>query len=180
MRLRTNHCNRYGPSCSYIASYAETYPDHYLASSTASQVNKRLFESLDLTPSRWAHAESPKHDLHMIASLPPTALLPQGSFASSPLSLLPSKATNTDVLNTLGTIFHGPKRVEVIEYPHGSPLMDEKAEQSKAKYGAAARTLYYLYLNNNPRFWADVVSHANTVSENSLQVWHRPTIKTGL
>lgn len=160
----TNRDFRYGPACNYIASYAETYPEHFQASSMASQVMARLSEALDLTPSRWAHAESPKHDLHLIASLPRTVLLPRGDFSSSPLSLLPSKATNPDVLQTLATIFHGPSRVQEIVYPSESPMQGVEPGASTAKATATARTLYYLYLNANPRFWADLISHAETVS----------------
>lgn len=60
----------YGPAANYIATYASRYPSHFLASQLPQQVNQRLSTALDQSPAKWAHAESPKHDLHLLASLP--------------------------------------------------------------------------------------------------------------
>jgi hypothetical protein len=82
------------------------------------------------------------------------------------LSLLPTKATNPDVLNTLATIFHGPPR-KIITFPATSPLTDEPGPQEELN-AAAARALYMNYLANNSRFWSDIVSHADTVALKEL------------
>lgn len=158
----------YGPAANYIAVYASRYPDHFLASQLPKQITRRLESALDLSPGRWAHADSPKHDLHLIASLPRKALLPNsdgsGDWSSSPLSLLPSKSTNPDVLQTLATVFHGP--VKQVHFPSSPQHSDDDDDESDE--AAAARALYFHYLARNPRFWADLTSHADTVALKDL------------
>ncbi|KAF2487744.1 hypothetical protein BDY17DRAFT_320261 [Neohortaea acidophila] len=159
----------YGPAANYIATYASYFPDHYLASRMARQVNERLMRVFDLSPAKWAHAESPKHDLHLAASLPRKILLPtrEGTVAwdQSPLSLLPSRASNDDVLNTLATIFHGPER-QIVSFPPSSPLTT--ANEVDQKEAASARALYFHYLANNPQFWRNIAIHADTVALKDL------------
>ncbi|KAG9685352.1 hypothetical protein KCU95_g12381, partial [Aureobasidium melanogenum] len=155
----------YAPSANYVAAYASSYPSHFLASSLKSTLNKRLQSSLDLSPSRWAHAESPKHDLHILASMPRSSLLPiNNNWSSSPLSLLPSKSTNADVLATLATIFHGPSKQEIINYPPSSPLMNTTHDATWKSEARAAYALYYLYLNHNPLLFSDLVHHASIIA----------------
>ncbi|KAH0290673.1 hypothetical protein M436DRAFT_71106 [Aureobasidium namibiae CBS 147.97] len=155
----------YAPSANYVAAYVSSYPSHFLASPLKSTLIKRLQSSLDLSPSRWAHQESPKHDLHILASLPRSALLPtNNNWSSSPLSLLPSKHTNADVLATLATIFHGPSKQEIINYPASSPLMNTTHDATWKSEAQAAYALYYLYLNHNPSLFADLVQHANIIA----------------
>jgi hypothetical protein len=160
----------YGPAANYIATYASLYPRHFQASTMPKQVNGRLMDALTMSSSKWAHAESPKHDLHLLASVPRATLLPTAegpaAWATSPLSLLPTRATNPDVLNTLATIFHGPPR-KVITFPASSPLSDQPSHQEELE-AAAARALYMNYLANNSRFWSDIVSHADTVALKDL------------
>ena len=159
----------YGPAANYIATYASTYSDHFLASQTPKQITDRLLTALDLSPAKWAHSDSPKHDLHLLASLPRKSLLPggdgSGAWTSSPISLLPSRSTNPDVLNTLATVFHGPAR-DVITFPSASP-MDAGGDASEVE-AASARALYFHYLANNPQFWKDIATHADTVALKDL------------
>jgi hypothetical protein len=158
----------YGPAANYIATYASNYPDHFLASELLQQVIGRLESALDLSAAKWAHAESPKHDLHLLASLPRRALLATsggGNGQTSPLTLLPSKATNPDVLNTLATIFHGPPKDITIASPSDMTAAITNTPTSEA---AEARALYYGYLSNNPRFWSDITTHADTVALKDL------------
>lgn len=153
----------YGPAANYIATYASSYPDHFLISQMPKQINDRLTRVLNMSPGKWAHAESPKNDLHLVASLPRKALL-SGDWSSSPLALLPTKSTNPDVLNTLAVLFHGPERREII-YPRSKPASAPVEGQPEA---AHARALYYHYLSHNPRFWNDITTHANTVALKDL------------
>ncbi|KAK3117100.1 hypothetical protein LTR53_001905, partial [Teratosphaeriaceae sp. CCFEE 6253] len=150
----------YGPAANYVSVYASEYPKHYLAGQMPKQVNERLRTTLDLTPGRWAHADSPKNDLHVLASLPRQALLP---FTSSPLALLPSKSTNPDVLNTLATVFHGPQS-RMVNFPSSGPMAGDVVQDRDIEEGAAARALYFHYLSNNRRFWQDITRHADTVA----------------
>lgn len=82
-------------------------------------------------------------------------LTSSGGWQSSPLSLVPSKATNPDALNTLATVFHGPNRDIVF----GSASNGSSTEPGLEKEAALARALYHHYLSHNPRFWQDIVSH---------------------
>lgn len=158
----------YGPAANYIATYASDYPDHFLASQMPKQVTERLAKTLDISPAKWAHAESPKHDLHVVASLPRKALLPDSAaiaqWSSSPVSLLPSRSTNPDVLNTLATLFHGPYANVV--YPPTTQVASNSA--SFGSETSSARVLYFHYLANNPRFWQDIIRHADTVALKDL------------
>ncbi|TIA34473.1 hypothetical protein D6C78_06834 [Aureobasidium pullulans] len=155
----------YAPSANYVAAYVSSYPSHFLASPLKPTVIKRLQQSLDISPSRWAHAESPKQDLHILASMPRSALLPTNNrWSSSPLSLLPSKSTNADALATLATIFHGPSKQEIINYPPSSPLMDTTHDAIWKGEAQAAYALYYLYLNHNPTLFADLAHHASVIA----------------
>ena len=159
----------YGPSADYIAAYANSHPEHFMASQMCAQVNERLRRALSLSPVRWAHAESPKHDLLLVASLPRQALLTSfdgsGDWNQSPLSLLPSKQTNSDVLAALAGVFHGPEAQEVTFPPH--PTMEFEDPYAKLE-ASAARTLYYHYNAHNQHFWQDITTHADTVALTDL------------
>lgn len=154
----------YGSAAKYIATYASNYPEHFLASQMPQQVTARLSEAFDLTPGKWAHQESPKHDLHLLASLPRKSLLASsGGGRPSPLLQLPSRATNPDVLNTLAAIFHGPDR-DVIFRGGASAQQDPSSQQEATE----ARALYFNYLANNQTLWRDIASHADTVALKDL------------
>lgn len=156
----------YGPAANYLATYVSLYPQHYLASPLPKSIEARLLNAFSLSAARWAHADSPKHDLHLLASLPRRSLLPggdgSGDWSKSPLSLLPSRATNADVLNTLAAVFHGPQ-AEPITFPESSALTDRDNE-ARLEEAAAARALYMHYLAHSQQFWKDIALHADTVA----------------
>ena len=155
----------YGPAANYIATYASNFSDHFLASQMPKQVNERLMRAFALAPAKWAHGDYPKHDLHLTASMPRKTLLPNGdgsgSWNSSPLSLLPSRSTNPDVLHTLATVFYGPHK-QVLNFPPSSPLPGQ--DDGDSTEAAAARALYFHYIANNQRLWNDIATHADTVA----------------
>lgn len=158
----------YAPSAHYLAAYASDYPEHFVNSPAKDRTLLRLKQSLDMSPSRWAHTDSPKHDLHIIASLPRRSLLPsrgvgQAAWNTSPLSLLPSKSTNPDVLDTLALIFHGPVQEE-ITFPSRTPSSTVTTSPESRSEAQSAQALYYLYLNYNPKLFEDLVKHAETVA----------------
>lgn len=157
----------YGPAANYLATYASQYPEHFLASQLPDQICVRLSSALDRSGGEWAHAESPKHDLHLLASLPRRTLIGSSSvsFPSSPLSLIPSKSTNPDVLNTLATVFHGPQTPEILFSTEPSPTLQSRRYEEEA---TAARALYFQYLAHNPTFWANLAMHADTVALKDL------------
>ncbi|GAM84145.1 hypothetical protein ANO11243_021380 [Dothideomycetidae sp. 11243] len=158
----------YSSVAKYVATYAAKYADHFVASKYNAQVLSRLKKALHLPPSRWAHQESPKHDLHVLSSLPRPCLLPSVGTQSrtnsdSVISLLPTKQTNSDVLNTLATIFKGPSAIESLTFPDESPMMSSIDEKGLAE-AQAARSLYYLYITRyNTAVFSDLVGHADSI-----------------
>ncbi|KAL8957786.1 MAG: hypothetical protein Q9183_005968, partial [Haloplaca sp. 2 TL-2023] len=136
----------YSRSANYVATYASFYPLHFLDSPCILlKTLARLTDVLsDISTHRWAQGPTPKHDLHVLASLPRLALLP-GRTEMSPLFFLETKPANEDSLQTLATVFHGPAQTSTLE-------------------SSTARVLYYLYLEQNPDMWQDVVKAAETIA----------------
>lgn len=147
----------YSRSANYLSTYASYYPAHFLSSSSVSKgVLRRLSEVLGgMSPGRWAQGLTPKHDLHVLASLPGRALLPDSN-SGSPLFMLTAKPPNEDALQTLATVFRGPTRQ--------SDTADALASHDESAQKSAARALYYLYFNQYPQLWQDVVKAAETVA----------------
>ncbi|KAL8769240.1 MAG: hypothetical protein Q9209_004741 [Squamulea sp. 1 TL-2023] len=147
----------YGRSANYLATYVSHHATHFLTSqSILHSTILRLSEVLgNMTPGRWAQGLTPKHDLHVLASLPRQALFPTSALAS-PLFMLNAKPPNEDALQTLATIFHGPES----EGQKMSPVDPDQESQQRS----AARVLYWLYLDQYPTLWQDVVKAAETVA----------------
>ncbi|CAL8579685.1 hypothetical protein XPA_005419 [Xanthoria parietina] len=147
----------YGRSANYLATYCSYHPAHFLSSQpVVDSTVARLVEVLSkMTPGQWAQGSTPKHDLHVLASVPRQALLPTPTSAS-PLFLLSARPANEDILQTLATVFQGPKDNHSTEN-HLHP--DVEAQQR-----SAARALYWLYLDQYPTLWQDVVKAAETVA----------------
>ncbi|KAL8732292.1 MAG: hypothetical protein Q9166_002864 [cf. Caloplaca sp. 2 TL-2023] len=147
----------YSRSANYLATYCSSFPTHFLSDRlvTGSTID-RLSEVLkDITAGRWAQGLIPKHDLHVLASLPRVALLPRSTMAS-PLFLLTARPPNEDALLTLATVFQGPRQRDSAT---GEVRSDEDAQER-----SAARALYWLYLDQYPNLWQDVVKAAETVA----------------
>ncbi|MCJ1303830.1 hypothetical protein MMC08_006641 [Hypocenomyce scalaris] len=157
----------YSRSANYISIYCTQYPTHLL--NTSPSVSDAILARLLLVLSRvltghWAHDKAPKHDLHVLASLPRAALLPQ-TVGSSPLFLIPTRYPNADALHTLAAVFHGPSekdRLSGFAPPKTSP--DQPDPDIFVKEREAARVLYFLYLKHQPYLWTQVVSAAETVA----------------
>ncbi|KAL9004703.1 MAG: hypothetical protein Q9188_002478 [Gyalolechia gomerana] len=147
----------YSRSANYLSTYCTHYPAHFLSSSSVSNgALGRLSEVLGgMSPGRWAQGLTPKHDLHVLASLPGVALLPDSN-SDSPLFMLTAKPPNEDALQTLATVFRGPARK--VQATDVLVSHDESIQKS------AARALYYLYFNQYPQLWQDVVKAAETVA----------------
>ncbi|KAL8668887.1 MAG: hypothetical protein Q9168_006496 [Polycauliona sp. 1 TL-2023] len=147
----------YGRSANYLATYCSHHPAHFLASqSVVEQTIARLSEVLsNISPGQWAQGSTPKHDLHVLASIPRQALLPTATTAS-PLFLLNANPPNDDALRTLATVFQGPKNEH--------PAIDETNPDTTSTQRSAARALYWLYLDQQPNFWSHIVQAAETVA----------------
>ncbi|KAF2233880.1 hypothetical protein EV356DRAFT_191449 [Viridothelium virens] len=157
----------YGVSARYCSTYATSLPDHFLRSNSLQATLAELSRALDISPNKWAHGDSPKDDLHVLASIPRKALFAHTNgipaWTSSPLSRIPSSQTNADALNTLATVFHGPPERKALKFPPDSPLSND-VDPPTENEAAAARALFYLYLSHHPKLFADVVSHAETIA----------------
>lgn len=140
----------YSRAANYLATYCSYYPGRFRGPESA-EVLHRVEEALRaVSPGQWAQDMIPKHDLHVLASLPGHSLLPD-PLHGTPLFLLPTRPLNAAALQTLATVFHGPRTGNA-----------NQVETSESK--SAARALYFLYLQHNPQMWVDVVKGAETVA----------------
>lgn len=148
----------YGSSAKYMSVYCLTYPQDLLKNNEAAQsILTRLTHVLrNVSSGHWAQGQTPKHDLYVLASVPRAILLPRDQ-ASSPLLLVPATPPSELAFNTLAHIFHGSEDTAWDE-----DAADEVADQVKQE-NAAARALYYLYMDQSPNFWRVVVSAAEVV-----------------
>ncbi|KAL8663683.1 MAG: hypothetical protein Q9202_003629 [Teloschistes flavicans] len=151
----SRHCSLdltylYSRSANYLATYCTYNPIHFLQSETVIKSTiARLSEVLEnVSPGRWAQGQTPKHDLHVLASLPRLALLPTRT-SDSPLFMLPVQPPSEDAIQSLATVFHGPS---------------EQGQADRDGEASASRALYFLYLERNPNMWQHIVKAAETVA----------------
>jgi hypothetical protein len=72
---------------------------------------------------------------------------------------IPTSPPNGEALDVLGKIFHGPARTEM---PDAMDLNTSGQTPTDWHHeAAAARMLYFMYLNHNPGFWTDIVATAD-------------------
>lgn len=161
----------YGPAAKYLATYGSTYPTDFDASEVKTTTLRRLMNVFsNMKPAQWVHGESPRHDLHVLASLPRTTLLADSTsiWASSPLSLIPgSRSTNPDALHTLATIFRGPEDPEsdlVFPAPAAPSGTSATAPERLEAERSAAQALCALFVKHNSAFWTDLTQLAETVA----------------
>lgn len=150
----------YGPAARYVGAWASTYPlDFARTTQIRDQILQRVAQAVDISPSRWAHAESPAEDLHVLSCIPRPLLVSLGG--SSPLHSVPSRATNPDALHTLATLFHGPIEINTIIFP---PRASDISSEDQAAELQAAGDLYNSYISRNDRLWSDVVTHVDIIA----------------
>ena len=146
----------YNSSANYLSTYCSHYPTHLLNSSpsTLDTIHSCLWSVLHgVSSSQWAQNMAPTHDLHVLVSLPRVALL-HNIDHSSPLFLIRAWPANTDAFGALATVFHG-----------GTHQRDGHiALETASKEAAAARALYFCYIENFPSFWTQVIKTAETVA----------------
>ncbi|KAF2843462.1 hypothetical protein M501DRAFT_919604, partial [Patellaria atrata CBS 101060] len=154
------------PAVSYIATYAVTYPEHFLESQELPRVREKLYGSFNISAARWARGDSPTEACRLLSSLPRQALVPDVtmSWEQSPLALLSPKLSNPDVFHTLARVFHGPPAKEITMTTSISSPWRTSNEPQVDRERVNARTLYQLYDSRNPDFWKEVVSHAKIVA----------------
>jgi len=153
-----------GPIMAYMAKYAESYPNHFLQNSPTvlEGIISRISRALAIPSVRWAHGDVPTGHLAILASVPRVLLIEAGKNGTNPLLAIPTNPPNEDALNTLGRVFYGPART------HVSDSMDlDSSGQTPTDWhheAAAARMLYFQYLNEHPTFWTDIVTAADLLA----------------
>lgn len=153
-----------GPVMFYVARYAESYPNHLLQNPPPllDGIISRINRALAIPSVQWAHGEAPAGHLAVMASLPRVLLVEAGKHGANPILKIPTTPPNEEAMNALGKIFRGPLRTEM------SDSMDlNTSGQTPTDWhheAAAARVLYFLYLNTRPTFWSDVVAAADIMA----------------
>ncbi|KAJ5941320.1 hypothetical protein N7516_001488 [Penicillium verrucosum] len=152
-----------GPVMAYVARYAEMYPNHLLQnpSTLLDGIISRINRSLAIPTAQWAHGEVPTGHLAILASLPRVLLVEAGKHGANPVLAIPTNPPNGEALDVLARIFHGPLRTRLTDSMNlntsGSTPTDWDRE------AAAARILYFLYVNQHPTFWDNVVGAADVL-----------------
>ncbi|KAL2003964.1 hypothetical protein VTN02DRAFT_1260 [Thermoascus thermophilus] len=153
-----------GPIMAYIAQYAQLYPNHLLQKPQdfLDDILGHIVESFALPTTQWAHGPVPTGDLRVLSALPRVMLVKAGVESPNPLLAIPTSPANKDTLETLAGIFHGPPKSEMVQ------SLDLNAPGQIPtdwhKEAAAARILYFTYLNNKPNFWSHIVAAADTIA----------------
>ena len=144
----------YGSAANYLATYCSTYPQDVLRhQDVVDSILGRLNNVLQtVSPGQWAQGQTPKHDLHVLASIPRAALIPRTG--NSPLFFIPAKSASPDTFKTLAHIFHGDTGTIAPEH------LTSKEEDN----AASARAMYFLYVEHYPNFWAQIVASADIVA----------------
>ncbi|KAI9875564.1 MAG: hypothetical protein M1830_008333 [Pleopsidium flavum] len=164
----------YSRAANYLAVYAACYPTHLLESSPpfVDSLLSHISQALSLTPNQWARSTGLQHDLHLLASLPRVALIPSSSNAANSIFKVPVKPANAAALRTLATIFNGPDQRLITGDlpPYRSVSPDKDTSASFHREAAAARALYFYYLQRYSAFWSQLVSTAEIIAlkENAL------------
>lgn len=153
-----------GPIMAYVAQYADLYPNHFLNNpkSLLDQILSRISASLAISSSQWAHGPTPSGQLNVLSCIPRVLLIEAGKDGRNPVTSLPVRPPNKEVIDTLAKILHGPPKPESADTMELN--MFGQAPTDWHKEAASARVLYYMYLNSRPGLWADIVAPADTVA----------------
>lgn len=153
-----------GPVMAYVAMYAESYPNHLLQNppTLLDGIISRIMRALAIPSTDWAHGDVPAGHLAVLASLPRVLLIEAGKHGANPLLTIPSSPPNGEAFAVLGKVFRGPART------HVSDSMDlNTSGQTPTDWhheAAAARMLYFLYLNQHSALWNNVVAAADILA----------------
>ena len=152
----------YPHSANYMCTYCTTYPQHVLSQhQVCEDIINRLTTVLTTTTTfEWTQQRASKPDLKVLASLPRQLLISNGP-GRSLLSLLPVQHGNTDVLDALAAIFHGPK---------DTPLTRESPNKTLASEGAFAREIYLTYSRQTPDLHQHIIQAADDTNDKAKAI----------
>ncbi|KAI9924482.1 hypothetical protein MW887_007109 [Aspergillus wentii] len=152
-----------GPIMAYVAQYAELYPNHFMQNSQdlLDEILSRVAGSLDISSSRWAHGPVPSGQLNVLSSLPRVLLVEASKQGLNPALTLPTKPPSKEVFDTLAKLFHGPLKHEEADSMELNPSGHTPTDWHKE--AAAARILYFMYMNDHANLWTDIVAAADVL-----------------
>ncbi|KAJ5398836.1 hypothetical protein N7465_009325 [Penicillium sp. CMV-2018d] len=152
-----------GPVMAYVARYAEMYPNHLLQnpSTLLDGIISRINRSLAIPTAQWAHGEVPTGHLAILASLPRVLLVEAGKHGANPVLAIPTNPPNGEALDVLAKIFHGPLQTRLTDSMNLNTSGLTPTDWDRE--AAAARILYFLYVNQHPTFWDNVVGAADVL-----------------
>ena len=148
----------------YVARYAELYPNHFLQNpqSMLDGILSSIHNSLSISPQQYALDLSPSDQLMVLSSLPRIMLVEATTRQLNPMSLVPTRPGNKAALNALAKIFHGPVIPETADSMQ--PFSSGQTPTDWGKESAAARILYYLYVNAHADMWRDITQAADVLA----------------
>ena len=154
-------------SANYLSVYSVYHPSHLLAASgpggstLVSKILSQIQTSLEAPAARRLQS-LPVHDLHLLTSLPRTAVVPKPrdntpssrnrAWEASPLSSIATTPVNPDYLNTLAALFQGPSKASELHQPSNQREVD------------AAHAIYTIYVSHQPEFFRSLVKAAEVVA----------------
>lgn len=149
-----------GPIMAYVAQYAELYPNHFLQNrqSLLDRILSRIISSISIPSQEWAHGSVPSAQLNVLSSLPRVMLVEASKRHLNPVLALPTSPPNKEAFDVLAKIFHGPSKPELGD---SMQLNSGQTPTDWDKEAAAARVLYFTYLNSHASLWSDVVAAAD-------------------
>lgn len=153
-----------GPIMTYVAQYAELYPNHLLQNQQCllNRILERISGSLAISSTQWAHGQIPSGQLNVLSSLPRVLLVEANKQGLNPVFALPTNPPSKEALNALAKVLHGPPKYQAAESVGLSA--SGQTPTNWHKEAAAARFLYFAHLNHRPNFWADIVTAADILA----------------
>jgi hypothetical protein len=159
-----------GPIMAYVAQYAELYPNHFLqnAQNLLERILSRIASSLAISSAQWAHGPVPTGQLNVLSCLPRVLLVEATKHGLNPVLAIPTSPPSKEAFDALGKILHGPPKPE-----DGNAMGLNTSGQAPTdwhKEAAAARVMYFLYLNHHPTLWTDVVATADILAMKDISL----------
>ncbi|THC95723.1 hypothetical protein EYZ11_004801 [Aspergillus tanneri] len=159
-----------GPIMAYVAQYAELYPNHFLQNpqSLLDRILSRIAASLAISSSQWAHGPIPSGQLNVLSCLPRVMLVEASKQGVNPVLALPTSPASKEALDALGKILHGPSKLDLTDSIELNASGQTPTDWHRE--AAAARVLYFMYLNHRSSFWTDIVVAADLLAMKDISL----------
>lgn len=153
-----------GPIMSYVAQYAELYPNHLLQNPRhlLDRIVSRVAASVAISSAQWAHGPVPSGQLNVLSCLPRVLLVEASKQGLNAVLSVPSSPPNKEALDVLAKVFHGPVKPDLADSMELNTSGQTPTDWHQE--AAAARVLYFQYTNQHTGFWTDVVATADILA----------------